>query len=124
MALCRWSDYRCDLYIYESDWGIECHVAWRRRLGEPEPPLIPVGGDDEAWQVWHKAFVVYEEQLLAAPLERIGLPHDGESRTFGEWGELLAYVTGLKGLGYGVPDWVIEEIKEEVGATGLLESEE
>lgn len=36
MALCRFSDYQCDLYIYESALGIECHVARSRYENEPE----------------------------------------------------------------------------------------
>lgn len=35
MALCRFSDSNCDLYIYESAFGIDCHVA-AARLGEGE----------------------------------------------------------------------------------------
>lgn len=120
MALCRWSDFRCDLYIYESNGGIQCHVAHRRYVDEPEPPVVPVpvDGDDAAWRAWHAAYLAYTEQLAATPLEPIGLPYAGESKSFGDWGALLEYVLMLKGVGYWMPDWVVEEIE------GLAAAEE
>ena len=93
MALCRWSE--CDLYIYESTAGIMCHVA-RSRYTDGAAGKILDGRD-----------------LVPGDLVSIGLPHDGESRVFDDYGDLLEYVEKLKALGYDVPDWVIEDIREE-----------
>lgn len=119
MAICRWSDYRCDLYIYEGQDGIRCHVAHRRYVDEPEPPAVPpADGDDGVWRAWHAAYLAYRERLAATPLEPIGLPYAGESKSFGDWAGLLAYVVGLRELGCWVPDWVVGEIE------GLAAAEE
>ena len=115
MALCRFSDYQCDLYIYESEQGIECHIAYRRRVNEPKPPVMPIGkdADNPLWNTFWANYEAYHDKLDECALVEIRLPYAGESRTFGEWGQLLEFVTELKELGYEVPDWVIEEIKEE-----------
>jgi hypothetical protein len=114
MTLCRWSDYRCDLYIYESAFGIECHVAARRYENGPEPPPFPVGGDEAEWAGFWEAWAGYAEAVDASHLIPIGGPHDGEHTVFSTWSDLSVYVIGLKAAGYQVPAWVIEEIEEEV----------
>ncbi len=83
MSICRWSE--CDLYIFESEIGIQCYVASNR-----------VDGNGQR--------------------RAIGLPRDGEAKTFGTWGELLDYVRELKALGYDVPDRVIDDIAAETAA--------
>lgn len=119
MAICRFSDFGCDLYIYESDAGIVCHVAGLRYVGEP-PPAMPWTrlDDEEVMDAYFIARRQYLAMLDDAPRAPIGLPHDGEYRTFGTWGELREYVTGLKALGYQVPDWVFREIEAEMEGAG------
>lgn len=113
MALCRWSE--CDLYIFESSTGgIQCYVASRRRVNEPVPPSTPVGGSDEDWARFWEEYGLYNVALDACELRPIGLPDDGAMRVFSYWSDLLPYVTQLKALGYYVPDWVIEDIVQEV----------
>lgn len=46
-------------------------------------------------------------------LQPIGLPHDGQSFTAGDWPELLDIVTMLSAAGYRVPTWVIDEVRED-----------
>ena len=117
MSLCRWSDYKCDLYIYESERGIECHIAYRHVVDEPKPPAMPFDGDDKDWAKYWPLYHQYSAEYDSREKEPIGLTHAGESRTFGDWSDLLSFVTELKAIGYDVPDWVIESIKEEQAET-------
>lgn len=116
MSICRFLDYRCDLYIYESAQGIECHVAANRRVDEPKEPDWPIcrSDDDEAVAQYFADYREFMSNLEACEIVKIGLPYDGDWRTFAEWSELLEYVLMLKETGYWVPDWVIESIREEV----------
>lgn len=116
MALCRFSDYKCDLYIYESQNGIECHVAARRYVDEPKPPRLPAGEGESAWDRWAVDYAEHCAKLEELESVSIGLPQDGTSRTFGDWAGLLAFVAELRELGYSVPDWVVESIEVEVAA--------
>lgn len=113
MALCRFSDFQCDLYIYESERGIECYVATQRYENEPEPPAFPPGVDTAQWDLFWRDYQAYKAEIEAARLAPIGLPADGTGETFGDWGQVLAHVLHLRSLGYQVPDWVINSIKEE-----------
>ena len=113
MALCRFSDYQCDLYIYESALGIECHVARSRYENEPEPPSFPAGVNEAEWAQFWRDYEAYRSQIDAARLLPIDLSADGTWEIFSTWGELLDHVRHLKSLGYQVPDWVINSINEE-----------
>lgn len=113
MAICRWSDYQCDLYIYESSFGFECYVAAKRYEDEPEPPPLPAGDDNADWLSWQRLYQEYLKRLKACSLVPVALPHAGEAKVFQAYGELLDYVVELKSIGFLVPDWVIEDIKEE-----------
>lgn len=114
MALCRFSDYQCDLYIFQSDRGIECYVAARRFENEPRPPATPTDADEEQWAQFWRDYGVHTAEIEAAQLLPIGLPADGAGETFGTWRDLLTHVLHLRSLGYQVPDWVIKEIQQEI----------
>lgn len=118
MALCRLSDYQCDLYIYETAEGIVCNVATRHLENEPEPLSFCelIEGRMTAAE-FTAAYKARSDVIDSLPLINIDLPHAGEFRTFGTWGELLEYVNELKALGHRVPDWVIENIRQEVTPT-------
>lgn len=118
MAICRFSDYQCDLYIYESALGIECYVARSRYENEPEPPPFPAGVDEREWAQFWIDYGEHKAQIEAARLLPIGLPADGTGEIFSTWSELLAHVREIKALGYQVPDWVIESIEAEKEAAG------
>lgn len=67
MALCRFSDRDCDLYIYESLFGIECYVA-AARLGEGEERVaigLPLDGTLRTFGGWDELleFVVELRRL-------------------------------------------------------------
>lgn len=120
MALCRLSDYQCDLYIYETAEGIVCNVATRHLENEPEPLSFCelIEGRMTAAE-FTAAYNARSDVIDSLPLIDIDLPHAGQFRTFSAWGELLEYVTELKALGHRVPDWVVESIEEEIKAEGI-----
>lgn len=119
MALCRLSDYQCDLYIYETAEGIVCNVATRHLENEPEPLSFCelIEGRMTAAEFTAAYNARWDVVIDSLPLINIDLPHAGEFRTFGAWGKLLEFVTELKALGHRVPDWVIDSINEEARAT-------
>jgi len=118
MAYCRWSsdNWKCDLYCYE-DVAVcwTTHVAANRRVGvENLPPdpmeLIGTMSNDE----WQKKYEEHRGMLKALTLEKITLPHAGETfhdRTLEEFRERLL---NLREVGYHFPDHVLEAIDEEL----------
>ena len=48
------------------------------------------------------------------PLLPIGLPHDGKTFNDSTLRKFLDRLIYLKGLGYIVPDWVIEDVEMEI----------
>lgn len=100
MSYCRFSTPMCDLYCYEDvSGGFTTHVAAARHT-KASLAAIKSG------------------ELLKAgdKMEKIGLPHDGESYNDSTIEEFLTRVKALKAAGYMVPDRVIAEIESEVGA--------
>lgn len=116
MAICRFSNYQCDLYIFEAQEGIVVMVAAVRYEDEPPPPEWRDIGETpgQSGVAFWRAQTDYRARLEACRRVPIGLPHDGDYRRLGTWGEVQDYVTGLKALGYNVPDWVIDEIAGEI----------
>ncbi len=119
MSYCRWSsdDWRSDLYVYESQLGIEIHAAGRRKpqaffAALPEPVPYPPN-DDAGWARWverdRKVSAMHDQYEL----ESIGLPHTGESFTADDATEAAQIVAYLAALGYHVPDGVIEALSDE-----------
>lgn len=99
MSYCRWSsdDFDCDVYAYEHcDGGWAVHVAGSRYVTKPKEPF---------------------DFNVAPDLVPIGLAFDGQ--TFRE-PSLQAFrdrMTVLRGAGYRFPDYVFEEIDEEMAET-------
>lgn len=118
MSYCRWSsdDWRCDLYCYEHvDGGWTTHVAVRKPIDVPRELPFPVGTEDkaavQAWVDSHNAVMKY---LETAEYRNIELPHAGKTfndPTLEAFKERLLY---LRGLGYHFPDYVLEEVDEEI----------
>ena len=126
MALCRFSDYQCDLYIFQAQGGIVVMVAAVRYEDELPPPEWPDPAADASrsaaeWETFWRAYYDYRARLEACRRVPIALPHDGDYRRLGTWGEVLDYVTGLKALGYNVPGWVIDEIAGEIDDAAAAE---
>lgn len=112
MSVCRWSsdNYRCDLYIYETDAGFSVHVASNRPVGViPEVPIPPVaasGSDWDQWFVLHRAQMDFLKNADRAP---IGGPFDGASFDGLDAAEVPELLSALRLAGYRFPDHVLEE---------------
>lgn len=119
MSYCRWSsdDFRCDVYVYESDRGFEIHVASNRvvfaePLPDPVPLLLPDGsvGDVAAYTARSRAV---HDLIDRSAREPIGLPHDGESFCYDTPGEAAARLQALAEVGYRVPASVVATLVVE-----------
>jgi hypothetical protein len=114
VSYCRWSsnNWDCDLYCYaDCDGGYTTHVAWNRVVGTtPEVPPI----NDVAPGEWLKAHRAQMAFLKTAKHKRIGLPYDGQSFSDETLEEFLDRVTMLRDVGYHVPTWLIDDIREEM----------
>lgn len=116
MSFCRWSsdDFQCDVYVYESYLGgFQTHVAERRYVfKDPLPPPIDLTkGNAKEWLDRHKRV---DAMLDHDNMAEIGLPHDGQTfsdSTAAECAERLEY---LRGLGYIVPQYAIDALREEL----------
>ena len=114
MSYCRWSsdDHRSDLYVYADCYGgWAIHVANRRRLIDWDalPPEVEPY-DPAAWIARYKAV---QPIIEAAELERIELPHAGETIRIGSADECAAKVDELEALGYWVPAGVADAIRAD-----------
>ena len=126
MSYCRWSsdDFACDVYCYEDvSGGYTTHVAGNKAIIDrstlPDCPEMPPRGSDEATvKAWAEKYVVRHKALMAlmenAKRKPIGLSHDGESFNDPDLESFLERLLALKTIGYNVPDWVIESVREEI----------
>lgn len=121
MAYCRWSTgARCDLYVYDDvRGGITIHVADKYRVGRKAPIPFPRQTGDKATDEqtildWLKQHNAQMEAEAALPLEKIGLPEDGESYMCLSPEEAVAKLKSLAEAGYVFPlGCVLAEIAEE-----------
>lgn len=112
MSYCRFSsdDFKCDVYCYEGGSEFVVHIAGNRVLGDipTTPPLtketIP------AYMEAHKAQMEFLETCQRAPID---LPHAGESMGFDDAGACADGLEMLRGLGYNVPQYAIDTLREE-----------
>lgn len=131
MSYCRWSsdNWRCDLYCYEdANGGWTTHVAGNRVVGEiPREPdwdlLKPSSSeaDKKRWMAEHQAV---NEFLETAEYRPLALPHAGKTfndPTLEAFKERLLW---LRGLGYSFPDYVLDEIDEEIATAPDLSAQE
>lgn len=126
MSYCRWSgnDFQCDVYVYEAEDGFTIHVAGMRiRWTAPLPPPLPTY-DPDTWDfhAWYERHRIVSDMLdddTTHVREPIGLPHDGESfygiETPGECADKLVE---LREVGYMVPDYAINALREEEADEG------
>ena len=118
MSYCRWSsdDFQCDVYVYESADGWVTHVASNRAVfAAPVPPMADCM-DVEAVISRH---LVVSEMLDDATRKPIGLPHDGESFTDMTAGECADRLESLRELGYVVPQYAIDELREDAAVAQI-----
>lgn len=121
MSYCRWSsdDFRCDVYVYESEEGWRTHVAAVRvvhsgPLPDPIPPLAPDAGRAQL-EAWAEGVVARNRAVRALAVERqpIGLPCDGASYIDPTPGACADTLARLLAMGYHVPQEVIDDLREE-----------
>jgi hypothetical protein len=116
MSYCRWSsdDHKCDVYVYEHcDGGYVTHVASKRYTADTPCPTTPKEWGTMPTELFADALAAQRTWLDAATLVPIGLPHDGESFSDDTPGECAARLESLRALGYIVPQYAIDALKEE-----------
>lgn len=108
MAYCRWSD--CDVYVYEDvNGGWTTHVAGRRNVAG-NAPLWDMSSEDAfaasvmARSKWYKENQTYED---------IDLPNAGKSFNDPTPGQCADRLEALKAEGFDVPQYAIDELREE-----------
>lgn len=126
MSYCRWSSdgFKCDVYVYESQYGYTCHVAGRKIVNFNEAPPIPSFFDympkpedklkDEDIQDYIKKRRVWEDWFDNRAIhENIGLEFDGETINTESATSMANELTMLKEMGYQVPQYAIDSLYEE-----------
>lgn len=116
MSYCRWSsdNWKCDLYCYADVMGgYTTHVATNRVVGEvPEAPFsLLMEGKHKEFLKAHKKQMDFLEKCKR---EKIGLPYDGESFNDRTLDDFLARLLHLREVGYNFPDYVIENLLDEI----------
>lgn len=113
MSYCRWS-HGSDVYVYEDvSGGWTTHVAGCRHSNPAPYPQVPDG-----WWLMptDEALALYRDQQAwykAASTVPIGLAMDGQSFNDDTPGECADRLEELKGMGYEVPQCVIDSLREE-----------
>lgn len=126
MAYCRWSsdDWQCDVYVYEDvAGGYTIHVATNRPIFRDSLPE-PVEWDPdnvEPWFTRHFAVMKIMERAERAP---IGGPYDGETFRDPTPDACADRLEMLRAAGYNVPQYAINELRNEVRATHPTERSE
>lgn len=116
MSYCRWStdSFRCDLYAYEcvdDTWTIHVRAL---RIPDDAPRVLPFprpGGDLQAWIDSKRALGRYMETCEFLPING---PHDGETFKEPDLESFLARLLYLRNVGYRFPDWVLDDVREEI----------
>lgn len=118
MSYCRWSsdNFKCDVYAYESDFGYEIHIASNRIVGIPPETNYDLlkSGSEIDLQLFVDQEKKRSEWLKNCEREEINLPLVGESFTMPDLESFLFKMIEIKEIGYHIPDWVFNEIKEEI----------
>lgn len=116
MSYCRWSsdNFNCDVYAYESCYGVfDIHVAKSRIVGDVpkvDHNLLFEGKADE----FMRQNKIQSDFLETCKTEPIGLQYDGESFNEPDLQSFLERMIELKEIGYRIPDYVFDIIKDEI----------
>jgi hypothetical protein len=114
MSYCRWSsdDHQCDIYAWEDCGGsFVIEVASSRRTPkEPFPEHVSPKKDFDGWWARHQAVAKMIDDTESKPL---GMAHDGERFTCDTPGVTADKMEYLRGLGYNVPQYAIDTLREE-----------
>jgi len=124
VSYCRFSseDFQCDVYCYEDvSGGWTTHVATNRPVldGTLPPPIMLAPENIKEWMARHEKVM---EWVSKAERKQIGLPHDGESFNDPTAGEAADRLQTLKDLGYMVPQYAIDDLREEQAGNALDQS--
>lgn len=118
MSWCRFSticdnNRSSDLYIFESDYGIEVHVAHSRLLNEELAPQVPAFWDTTAdeWLRANEARRAWESENCQRV--NIDLEHAGETFIFELKDHLTLFLDKLRYLGYNFPVYVYDYLEDE-----------
>ncbi|MHA2065498.1 MAG: hypothetical protein ACXABY_14080 [Candidatus Thorarchaeota archaeon] len=111
MSYCRWSSdgWKSDVYVYESAEDFTIHVATNKRVHADPCPKVD-------WKSGGYLKQCEEEQRWVdeSTLEPLGLPHDGETYREDSAEECVARLLKLREAGYHVPQYAIDNLKEEI----------
>ena len=124
MSYCRWSSdgFRSDVYVYEDvNGGWTTHVAGNRRLHLdtlPPDPYTPkmlqkIRDKEITHQEWAENYKAYSKALGELPLVEIDLPHAAKTFNDPSPGACADRLEALRALGYYVPQYAIDELREE-----------
>lgn len=124
MSYCRWSSDcgRSHVYVYQdyTD-AYVIHVAAKKRVGDiPDyPPLGSVSAEE-----FIVAYKHHHAVKRSLPLEPIGLKYDGKSFIEDTPGECADRLESLRAMGYNVPQYAIDALREEQQELDNMENKE
>lgn len=120
MSYCRFSsnDFQCDVYVYEDvTGGFTTHVAANRLVySDPLPPRVDF--DESRIAEWIARQQQVSKMIEEAHRVHIGLPHDGESFNDSDAASCADRLEQLRALGYIVPQYAIDTLREESNEEG------
>lgn len=119
MAFCRFSsmDWRCDVYVYESQDGFVTHTAGARppqAFFDALPPRVVIHSfeDDAQWRRWVERQIEVQRMLDEYEYETIDLPRASKTFLVSTPGECADLLVSLREEGFTVPDEAIEALRE------------
>ena len=109
MSYCRFSsmDFKCDLYVYESDEGVSVNVATSRVVGDV--PSINWADTETVYRTYKAQM----EFMKTAQRKTIGGAYDGMSWYGLSHLEAAGLVSVLQDSGYIFPEDLIEDLLED-----------
>lgn len=113
MSYCRFSsdNWQCDVYAYESRDGFEVHVAAHRYTDDI--PKLPAWNADKK-NAYFEAYKIQIKAVDASPMRDIGGKYDGMHFIYATLEDLLTGLADIKEAGYNVPQFVFDQILEEM----------
>lgn len=115
MSYCRFSsdDFQCDVYTFaDCDGGFTTHIAAKKHIfKEPLPKEVPI----ERTKAYFNRYVKVMKIIDEAELVPIGLKYDGATLHDDTADECSETLKMLRDLGYRVPQYAIDALKEEAG---------
>lgn len=114
MSYCRFStdQFRCDVYVYEHCGGWhQIHVAGNKHVSDkPRPAPVSLDAPFAEYMAADDALTAWMDQATRVAID---LPHAGESFECAGPLECAEKLEELKALGYVVPQFAIDALREE-----------